>query len=216
MKKYTANYTDTNANFVIQNLVTKQVNNDLSPLLLEVKNDLLCGFPTPLSKYLQSQLDEIDNFEKELKTILLPTAIIRFQVLLIELLTHQYLTFDEDWCFNVLVSDPKESEIVHNVTYRNEAYGLVQEVGPSALELAINDVQIRIGNLWQLKNKNELKKPKYSITSSYDTTQCSPSTEAITIDFSLFKRYTDENEFSEDVIFVRADHFDLVTGKTIA
>ena len=67
MKKYTANYTYTNPNFVIQNLVTSQTNADLLPILYVTKNILQRGFPTTLSKYLQSPLGEIhklDNFEE--------------------------------------------------------------------------------------------------------------------------------------------------------
>lgn len=351
MKQYTANYTYTNPNFVIQNLVTNQRNEDLLAILYVIKNILQRGFPTTLSKYLQSQLGEIhklDNFEErflfatkqkhiwndtikgdrennyypakdffekiipnefgefsfiqsllipeieineitgeddrnfinqqvdfylpqaklvieidgqqhkldevtrvsdstrdnylsgkgittirittrelqngtyttkvetilkhleryekllnfyknacekieenqmseeEIKTKLLPTAIIRFQVLLIELLTHKYLTFDEDWNF----------------------YILAHEDLPDFAELAINDLLIWIDKLWQLKNKQELKKPNFNIAITNDKAKFQPTTKAINIDFSLFKRYTDENKISEDVIFVRTDYFD--------
>ena len=67
MKKYTANYTYTNPNFVIQNLVTNQTNAELLPILYVLKNILQRGTPTTLSKYLQSKLGEIhklDNFEE--------------------------------------------------------------------------------------------------------------------------------------------------------
>lgn len=356
MKKYTANYTYTNPNFVIQNLVTNSTNADLLPILYVTKNILQRGFPTTLSKYLQSQLGEIhkfDNFEErflfatkqrpvwsdtikgdrernyypakdffeniipnefgefsfiqsllipeieineitgeedrnfinqqvdfylpqaklvieidgqqhkldevtrvsdstrdnylsgkgittvrittselqngtytakvetilkhleryekllnfyknacekieenqmseeEIKTKLLPTAIIRFQVLLIELLTHKYLTFDEDWNFNILSHEDL----------------------PDFAELAINDLLIWIDKLWQLKNKQELKKPNFNIAITNDKTKFKPTTKAINIDFSLFKRYTDENKISEDVIFVRTDYFDIVKDK---
>lgn len=356
MKKYTANYTYTNPNFVIQNLATNQTNADLLPILYVAKNILQRGFPTTLSKYLQSQLGEVhklDNFEErflfatnqtpiwndtikgdrernyfpakdffeqiipnefgefsfiqsllipeieineitgeddrnfinqqvdfylpqaklvieidgqqhkldeitrvsdstrdnylsgkgittvrittrelkngtytakvetiikhleryekllnfyknacekieenqmseeEIKTKLLPTAIIRFQVLLIELLTHKYLTFDEDWNFNILS----------------------HENLPDFAELAINDLLIWIDKLWQLKNKTELKKPNFNIEIANDKTEFQPTTKAINIDFSLFKRYTDENKISEDVIFVRTDYFDIVKDK---
>jgi ATP-dependent DNA helicase RecQ len=356
MKKYTANYTYTNPNFVIQNLVANQTNADLLPILYVTKNILQRGFPTTLSKYLQSQLGEIhklDNFEErflfatkqrpvwndtikgdrehnyypakdffeniipnefgefsfiqsllipeieineitgeddknfinqqvdfylpqaklvieidgqqhkldevnrvsdskrdnylsgkgittirittkelqngiytlkvetilkhfaryekllnfyktacekieknqlsedEIKTKLLPTAIIRFQVLLLELLTHKYLTLDEDWNFNILV----------------------HEVLPDFAELAINDLLIWIDKLWQLKNKQELKKPNFNITITNDKANFQPTTKAINIDFSLFKRYTDENKISDDVIFVRTDYFDIVKDK---
>lgn len=356
MKKYTANYTYTNPNFVIQNLVANQTNADLLPILYVTKNILQRGFPTTLSKYLQSQLGEIhklDNFEErflfatkqkpvwndtikgdrdrnyypakvffeniipsefgelsfiqsllipeieineitgeddknfinqqvdfylpqaklvieidgqqhkldevtrvsdskrdnylsskgittirittkelqngtytikvdiilkhlerfenllnfyktafekiednqmsenEIKTKLLPTAIIRFQVLLIELLTHKYLTFEEDWNFNILLHE--------NI--------------PEFAELAINDLLIWIDKLCQLKNKEELKKPSFNIAITNDKSKFQPTTKAINIDFSLFKRYTDENKISEDVIFVRTDYFDIVKDK---
>src|SRR5690554_5533743 len=356
MKKYTANYTYTNPNFVIQNLVTNQTNADLLPILYVTKNILQRGFPTTLSKYLQSELGEIhkpDNFEErflfatnqtplwndtikddrehnyypakdffekiipnefgdfsfiqsllipeieineitgeddrnfinqqvdfylpqaklvieidgqqhkldevtrvsdskrdnylsgkgittiriatkelqngtytakietilkhlrrydkllnfyknacekieenkmseeEIKTKLLPTAIIRFQVLLIELLTHKYLTFDKDWNFNILVHEDL----------------------PDFAELAINDLLIWIDKLWLLKNKQELKKPSFNITIANDKKNFQPTTKAVNIDFSLFKRYTDENKISEDVIFVRTDYFDIVKDK---
>lgn len=356
MKKYTANYTYTNPNFVIQNLVTNQTNADLLPILYVTKNILQRGFPTTLSKYLQSQLGEIhklDNFEErflfatkqrpvwndtikgdrehnyypakdffeniipnefgefsfiqsllipeieineitgeddknfinqqvdfylpqaklvieidgqqhkldevtrvsdskrdnylsgkgittiristkelqngtytlkvenllkhfkryekllnfyktacdkieenqmseeEIKTKLLPTAIIRFQILLIELLTHKYLTLDEDWNFNILAHEDL----------------------PNFAELAINDLLIWIDKLWQLKNKQELKKPNFNITITNDKANFQPTTKAINIDFSLFKRYTDENKIGDDVIFVRTDYFDIVKDK---
>ena len=61
MKKYTANYTYTNPNFVIQNLVENPIISDLLPILCVIKNILQRGFPTTLSKYLQSKLGEIHN-----------------------------------------------------------------------------------------------------------------------------------------------------------
>lgn len=356
MKKYTANYTYTNPNFVIQNLVANQTNADLLPILYVTKNILQRGFPTTLSKYLQSQLGEIqklDNFEErflfatkqkpvwndtikgdrernyypakeffeniipnefgefsfiqsllipeieineitgeddknfinqqvdfylpqaklvieidgqqhkldevtrvsdskrdnylsgkgittirittkelqngtytlkvdtilkhferyekllnfyknacekieenqmseeDIKTKLLPTAIIRFQILLIELLTHKYLTFNEDWNFNILAHEDL----------------------PDFAELAITDLLIWIDKLWQLKNKEELKKPNFNIEITIDKTKFQPTTKAINVDFSLFKRYTDENKISDDVIFVRTDYFDIVKDK---
>lgn len=129
--------------------------------------------------------------EDEINTKLLPTAIVRFQVLLIELLTHKYLTFDEDWNFNILA----------------------HEVLPDFAELAINDLLIWVDKLWQLKNKQELKKPNFNITITNDKTKFQPTTKAINIDFSLFRRYTDENKLSEDVIFVRTDYFDILKDK---
>ena len=356
MKKYTANYTYTNPNFVIQNLITNKTNSDLLPILYVVKNILQRGFPTTLSKYLQSELGEIhkfDNFEKryllasnqipvwhdtirgdnarnyypakdffekiiynefgeysfvqslflpevsineiineenpifinqqvdfylpqaklvieidgqqhkidevtrvsdntrdnfllskgfntirittkelrngsytekveailkhlerhktilklykstcekignaliteeEIKTKFLPTAIIRFQILLIELLTHSYLTLNKDWNFNILCHEDL----------------------PNFAELAINDLLIWIDKLWQLKHKEQLIKPDFSIKITNDKNEYQPTTKAINIDFSLYKRYTDENEINKDIIFVRTDYFDIVKDR---
>ncbi len=356
MKKYTANYTYTNPNFVIQNLVENPIKSDLQPILYVLKNILQRGFPTTLSKYLQSQLGEIhklDNFndrflfatnqnpiwnntikgdpirnyypakvffetiipnefeeysfvqsliipeieindivgednrnfinqqvdfylpqaklvieidgqqhktdeitrisdairdnylagqgittiridtvelqngsykekvklilehlsrfdrlltfyknacekieenqmsETEIKTKLLPTAIIRFQVLLIELLTHNYLSLKENWNFNII---------------SNEDLGEFPE-------LAIKDLLIWLDNLYQLKNKKSLEKPNFTVNITTNKSEFTPSTKTINIDFSLFKRYTDENKLSPDIIYLRTDYFDIVKDK---
>lgn len=353
MKKYTANYSYTNPNFVIQNLVENPIKTELLPILYVIKNILQRGFPTTLSKYLQSQIGEIhkqENFNNrflfatnetpiwyntikgdqdrnyypareffeeiipnefgeysfiqsliipeiaintiigevnqnfinqqvdfylpqaklvieidgqqhkrdevtrvsddtrdkflyskgintiridtsefttgrykekiivikehlarydnllnyyksaykkieenkisdiEFETKLRPTAIIRLQLLLIELLTHNYLTLDESWSLNILL---------------NEDLGNVPE-------LAINDLLIWIDRLWQLKYKSKIKKPEFIINITNNKSDFKPSTKAINIDFSLFKRYTDENVLNLDILFVRTDYFDIV------
>ena len=78
--------------------------------------------------------------------------------MIIELLTHKYLTFEEDWNFNILAHE---------------------------------DLLIWIDNLWQLKNKQELKKPNFNIVITNDKKKFQPTNKAINIDFSLFKPYTD-------------------------
>jgi ATP-dependent DNA helicase RecQ len=356
MKKYTANYTYTNPNFVIQNLVENPINSDLLPLLYVLKNILQRGFPTTMSKYLQSELGvihKLDNFndrflfasnqkalwlntikgdidnnyypaknffeniipnefneysfvqsliipeieineivgienrsfinqqvdfylpqaklvieidgqqhkrdevtrvsdtsrdnyllsqgittiridteelrngnykekvklilehisrfdkllnyykvackklefnqisEVELKTKLLPTAIIRFQILLIELLTHNYLTLDKDWKFNIL---------------SNEDLG-------DYPQLAFNDLLIWMDNLCKLKYKKGIDKPNFKISVTNSKSEFVPTTKAINIDFSLFKRYTDEDKLNPDIIYVRTDYFDAVKDK---
>lgn len=147
---------------------------------------LLLYYKSACQKIEKNQLTE-----KEIKTKLLPTAIIRFQILLIELLIHKYLTFDEDWNFNILV----------------------HENLPGFAELATNDLLIWINKIWQLKNKQSLNKPDFKIKIITEKTKFKPTTKAINIDFSLFKRYTDENKYNEDVIFVRTDYFDIVKDK---
>jgi len=139
---------------------------------------------------------------------MLPTSIIRFQILLLELLENQYLNFAEDWKFNVIFPNQLELEIFENTTYREEFYRLVQICGKNSLELAITDLQIWIDKLWQLKNKNELKMPNVKIEITCDKAKFQPTSKAVNIDFSLFKRYTDEDKLNTDVIYLRTDYFD--------
>lgn len=353
MKKYTANYTYTNPNFVIQNLVEMPVRSDLIPLLYVLKNILQRGFPTTLSKYLQCQLGEIHEFKnfedrflfascelpiwndtikgdkernyfpakdffeniipshfgefafvksliipeieindlvgehnpdftnqqvdfylpqaklvieidgqqhktdnitrasdatrdsylnskgiltvrittnqlrsgtygekigeildrlkrfekvlnyfreacdkhknnsissEERHTKLLPTAIMRFQILLLELLINNYLNFKEQWSFNILVAEDIDR----------------------FAELAIQDIFIWIEQLYKLKQKGVLRIPGYKVNIVKSKSEFKPTTKQINIDFSLFNKYTDENLNNPDILYVRTDYFDIV------
>lgn len=137
------------------------------------------------------KIEENKMSETEIKTKLLPTAIIRFQVLLIELLTHNYINLNENWNFNILSNE---------------------DLGDFPV-LAINDLLIWLDNLYLLKNKKSLKKPNFSIKITNKKSDFTPTTKAINIDFSLFKRYTDENKLNPDVIYLRTDYFDIVKDK---
>lgn len=132
------------------------------------------------------KIEENKITELETKTKLLPTAIIRFQILLIELLTHNYLSLNEEWNFNIL---------------SHENLG-------DFPELAIIDLRVWLENLWKLKNKTEIPLPNYSINITNDKTKFKPNTKTINIDFSLFKRYSDDNQHNPDVIYLRTDYFD--------
>jgi len=353
MRYYTANYTYTNPNFVIQNLVSNQINSDLLPIICVLKNILQRGFPTTLSKYLQNELGaihELNNFndrflfvanlptlwhntikgdegnnyypakeffekiiptefgeysfiqsliipeigindivgennnefinqqvdfylpqanlvieidgqqhkkddvtrvsdknrdnylfgkgittiriatselrngsyaekineiiehlhrhdkllnyykdaflkisnndvsESEKKTKLLPTAIIRFQILLLELLSNGYITLNEEWNFNLL-SEAGIDEFA---------------------DLAVNDTLNWMEQLWLLKNKTPFQKPKCNLKITQDKAMFHPTTKTINIDFSLYKKYTDENKINPDIIYVRTDYFDVI------
>ena len=59
MIKYSGNYSNTNPNFVIQNLTGDKLSNEYLPSICIVKNIILRGCPTIPSKYLQSELGEI-------------------------------------------------------------------------------------------------------------------------------------------------------------
>ena len=219
MKKYTANYTYTNPNFVIQNLVENPIKSDLLPILSFLKHILQREVPANLSKYLQSQIGDIyqpRNFnEKILEEKILtddevsycfPTAVIRFQILIIELLTHNYLQLNGNWNFNILFPSAEELEIFEEVTYRDEIYGLVQIYGKNnALELAINDLIIEIDNLFQPKNKKIPEKQNFNINTTINKDGFLPNRNAINIDFSLFKKYDEKNNQNQDIIYLRTD-----------
>jgi ATP-dependent DNA helicase RecQ len=58
MRKFTANYSNTNHNFVIQNLLGNKVSNEYLPAICIVKNIIQRGCPTKPSQYLQSKFGE--------------------------------------------------------------------------------------------------------------------------------------------------------------
>ncbi len=60
MKKFTGNYSNTNHNFVIQNLSGPQIDNEYLPAISIIKNILQRGCPTLPSKFIQSKLGKID------------------------------------------------------------------------------------------------------------------------------------------------------------
>ena len=67
MKKYSANYSYSNHNFVIQNLMGDRINDKYLPAICILKNILQRGKPTLLSTYLQKELGPLhkkDNFQK--------------------------------------------------------------------------------------------------------------------------------------------------------
>lgn len=59
MKKYSANYSHSNHNFVIQNLKGERISDEYLPAICILKNILQRGKPTLLSTYLQEQLGQI-------------------------------------------------------------------------------------------------------------------------------------------------------------
>lgn len=60
MKKFTANYSNTTHNFVIQNLPGERLNSPYLPAISIIKNIIQRGCPTIPSKYIQSKLGKVD------------------------------------------------------------------------------------------------------------------------------------------------------------
>lgn len=110
------------------------------------------------------------------------TAIIRFQLLILELLENGQLNFDKNWNLEILERDIKDFA-----------------------QLAIDDILIWFENIFKL-HKIKFNKPQISIQTT--TSDEFRSNESLKIDFSLAKRYTDEFQTNPDVIFVRTDYLD--------
>lgn len=124
--------------------------------------------------------------EEEIHDKMLPMAIIRFQILLLDLLAFEYIHFGGHWLFNILCDEP---------------------LGNFA-ELAIEDVYVWLNQLVLLRDKHELPKFDYQIKTC-STTDFKVDSRAVNIDFSLSKRYTDEDVLNQGIIFVRSDYFDF-------
>lgn len=109
------------------------------------------------------------------------TAIIRFQLLILDLLENGLISFKEDWNFEVLSRDVKGFE-----------------------KIAFEDLMIWFKHIFKL-HKIEFEKPDFSITHLDSNDDFSVNNQAIKIDFSLLKRFTDEFDLYKDqgVIFVR-------------
>ena len=64
MKKFSANYSNSNHNFVIQNISSKQEKNKYLPAICIIKNILQRGKPTLMSTFLQESVGSIQNTEE--------------------------------------------------------------------------------------------------------------------------------------------------------
>lgn len=147
---------------------------------------LLSHYKKSYDKIVSDKVSELD-----IKTKLLPTAIIRFQILILELLERECLNLTQEWKINIL-------------NY--------EDIGDYAT-LAIEDLEIWFSKLWKLRTKEKISFPKYDITYISDPSGFSFEDCHINIDFSLFKRYTDENEINKNIIFIRSDYFDILKDK---
>jgi ATP-dependent DNA helicase RecQ len=117
--------------------------------------------------------------DKEIKDKLIPTAILRWQILLISLLENGTNSFtDKTWNLNIINSDIN---------------GFAKD--------ATDDILTWISHLFLLHNKTFIK-PTVIITENKPYQSGS-----VNIDFSLMKRWTDENKNLAAIIFVRTDYF---------
>ncbi|MCB0538386.1 MAG: DEAD/DEAH box helicase [Bacteroidetes bacterium] len=130
---------------------------------------------------------------KEIKSKLIPTATLRWQILLVSLLENGTISLtDKTWNFNILNSDVTEFA-----------------------QAATKDFLLWVFNLHQLHNKKFVE-PTINITE-----RKSFQNGFLNIDFGLLKRWTDENKNAATTIFVRTDYlqnknyFQVSGGKPI-
>ena len=112
------------------------------------------------------------------------TAIIRLQILILELLEKGLLSFSKEWKFELHSHDIMEFA-----------------------DLAIRDIFHWFEPIFQLQ-KIRWQEPDFAIVPIDSINRFSSSSDTIKIDFSLLKRYTDEFQTHPNVLFVRTDYLD--------
>lgn len=120
------------------------------------------------------------NLPEDSDERLIATAIIRFQLTILDMLEAGKLDFKRDWLIELKTDFNAHFE-----------------------ELALQDLKLWFDNILQLQ-KIDLKFPKYTIERLSSFSDKS----SINIDFSLRQRYTDDFQNLPEVIFVRNDYFD--------
>ena len=168
-------------------ITTTELENGSFKIKIKQIIDYLKNNEKKLSFYKRAY-DKIKNndiSDYEYRTKLLPTAIIRFQILVLELLINNYISLnDKVWQFNILERDIK-----------------------GFADLALQDLFLWLENLCQLR-KLDFQKPEIKIETYQNENNVEFHNGFVHIDFSLFKRYTDENKVHPDIIYVRTDYFD--------
>lgn len=120
---------------------------------------------------------------------LIPTAVVRFQLLILELIERGRLRSDTPmWKFNVL-----ERDVQNFVTF------------------AVEDICIWLDHICKLQ-RISFQKPIVQVIEVSTERDFAYQPDAVNIDFSLFKRWTDENELNPETIIVRTDYFDYQKG----
>ncbi|MDC1064902.1 RecQ family ATP-dependent DNA helicase [Candidatus Pseudothioglobus singularis] len=112
------------------------------------------------------------------------TAVIRFQLLILDLLESGTLRLNKDWKIELIERDSKDFA-----------------------ELAIQDLFVWFENLLQL-HKISFSEPKVNIKKITSIDEFSNDQSTIKVDFSLLKRYTDEFQDHPNVYFIRTDYLD--------
>ncbi|NBB19322.1 DEAD/DEAH box helicase [Runella sp. CRIBMP] len=174
-------------NINIIRITTKELrDNNYHDKIYKIK-EVLQKSSSILNGYKEFYLNKKNKYkEPTTKFQLDASAICRFQILLIELLIYKNIQITgKQWSFNILIHEPYLEGFA---------------------ELAIDDFLDWLENILRLNNTPFIR-PKYEVfyINSWDTQK---KENAIAIDFSLLKRYTDEHLYKLDTIYVRTDYFD--------
>jgi len=121
---------------------------------------------------------ELDN------PILISSAVMRMQLLILELLENDSLSFEREWSFEI-----KE----HDVT--------------GFAEIAIEDTLLWLHHILNLHGI-DLIRPRYNVSHLKAEDNFSDVSNTIKIDFSLLQRFTDEFQDHSEVIYVRTHYLD--------
>lgn len=176
---------------------TFDIKNDTEKLKKDMKEIEyhLDKFNNVLYEYKKAFINQnIDLKNHDLIIKLKSTAVIRFQVVILSLLEKGKLKLnDNEWKISVVERDVTGFE-----------------------NLALEDLFLWIKDLSKL-HKLDFKKPKVSLK-TYGSENSRYHKDYINIDFSLLKRWTDENEVDgeENRIYVRTDYFDRYNYFTVS
>lgn len=119
------------------------------------------------------------------KQSLLATAVIRFQITILKLIESGKLSMDDKiWNLQIIERDVKGFS-----------------------DIAIEDLFLWLKNLFKLC-KLDFNLPKVNIKLCSNISELMDDKSSIKIDFSLLKRWTNDNEQHPDIIFVRNDYYD--------
>ena len=130
-----------------------------------------------------SKYKDKKNWSMKLKA----TATIRFQLTILSLLESNILSLeDEQWDIELIQRDVE-----------------------GFAEIAVEDLFLWFDNLCKL-SKIEFNKPKLNIANKDTYDEFHYKQNIIHIDFSLLKRWTDENEIHKNIVFVRNDYIEDV------
>lgn len=112
------------------------------------------------------------------------TAVIRFQLLILELLEFGKLSFKQPWSIEL---------IEHDIS--------------NFAEIAIEDLLLWFKHIFKL-HKIAFNPPQVFILKCHSISDLSDNKDSIKVDFSILKRYTDEFQIHSEMIFVRTDYLD--------